>query len=305
MKKMIKLISGSVTTILSLGLLAVLFGRRAFTCMVRNELDSLLGQCSDERQTMVTDEMLEGLPEPVRRYLRYTGVVGKPIVRTAYLTQAGTMRLAVNQPRIPLTARQWYTIKPAGFIWDGTMHLGPLPLARARDRYSGGKGNMLVKAGSLVTVVNATGKEMDQGSMMRYLSEMIWFPSAFVRDNITFEPVDDMSARVTLTDHGRSVTGTLHFDEEGRLTNFVAKRYWMTGGAFELRTWSTPVTEYGHLAGLNLPVRGKAVWNLPDGDLEYIDVSISTLEYNLPQQGNAEVRRAGRHESRTKPLVIL
>ena len=32
---------------------------------------------------LVTEAMLQHLPAPVQRYLRYTGVVGKPWVRTA------------------------------------------------------------------------------------------------------------------------------------------------------------------------------------------------------------------------------
>jgi hypothetical protein len=71
---------------------------------------------------------------------------------------------------------------------------------------------MLIKAASLFTVADARGKEMDQGEMMRYLSEMMWFPSAFLEDNISFEAADATSARVTLTDHGTAATGTLFFD---------------------------------------------------------------------------------------------
>ena len=84
---------------------------------------------------------------------------------------------------------------------------------------------MLVKVASLWPVADASGEQMDLAPMMRYLSEMIWFPAAFLADNISFEPVDDSSARVALTDHGRTATGTLVFDQQGRLTGFVAKRY--------------------------------------------------------------------------------
>ena len=61
--------------------------------------------------------------------------------------------------------------------------------------------------------------------MMHYLNEMIWFPAAFLAGNISFEPVDDSSVRVTLTGQGRTATGTLFLGKEGRLTGFVAKRY--------------------------------------------------------------------------------
>ena len=138
---------------------------------------------------------------------------------------------------------------------------------------------MLVKVASLWPVADASGEQMDQAAMMRYLSEMIWFPAAFVADNISFEPVDDSSARVTLTDHGRTATGTLVFDKQGRLTGFVARRY-RTVGASGPETWSTPVTGYGEFEGLRLPARGKAIYRLPGGDLEYIDVTITDLHYD-------------------------
>jgi LCP family protein required for cell wall assembly len=47
---------------------------------------------------VVTEEMLTDLPEPVARYLRYTGVVGKPFPGTVWLRQKGRMRLAPGWP---------------------------------------------------------------------------------------------------------------------------------------------------------------------------------------------------------------
>jgi hypothetical protein len=260
---------------------AVLLGSRALNRLVRNDVRALFSQAAPTTGGIVTQAMLQDLPEPVRRYLTYTGVIGKPPVRTVHLRQKGKMRLGASQPWLLLDAEQHYSVRPPGFVWSSTIHLGPLPLARARDRYLDGNGNMLVKAGSLVTVTDATGAEMDQGSMMRYLSEMIWFPAAFLGDNIAFAPIDDKAARVTLTDCGRSATAIMYFDQQGRLTNVVAERYRMAGQGSALETWSTPVVEYGELAGLRLPVRGKAVWMRSDGDFDYLDVTITELDYNL------------------------
>jgi hypothetical protein len=119
---------------------------------------------------------------------------------------------------------------------------------------------------------------------LRYLSEMIWFPAAFLAGNVSFDPVDDVSARVTLTDHGRTATGTLFFDQEGRLTGFVAQRY-RTADSSDPEMWSTPVTGYGEFEGLRLPVRGKAAWKLPGGDFEYIDLTVTELHYDTLLSG--------------------
>jgi hypothetical protein len=59
---------------------------------------------------VVTEEMLAGLPEPVRRYLRYTGVVGTPIPATIRLRQKGRMRPGPGQPWMPLEAEEHYSV---------------------------------------------------------------------------------------------------------------------------------------------------------------------------------------------------
>ena len=73
----------------------------------------------------------------------------------------------------------------------------------------------------------------------------------------------------------------MYFYEEGRFTDFVAKRYRTVQGGYDLETWSAPAYEYGELAGLKLPLRGGAVWKLSDGDLKYGDITITALEYNF------------------------
>jgi hypothetical protein len=261
------------------GICAEVAGHRAFTRLIRRDIQALQARASPGRPGVVTEEMLTGLPEPLCRYLRYTGVVGKPVPGTIRLHQEGRMRPGPGQPWMPLEAEEHYSVQPPGFVWAGTARLGPLAVARARDMYAEGHGRMLVKVASLWPVADASGAQTDQAAMMRYLSEMIWFPAAFLAGNISFEAVDDSSARVTLTDHGRTATATLFFDQEGRVADFVAKRY-RTLDASDPETWSTPVTGYGEFEGLRLPTRGKATWKLPGGDLEYIEVTITDLHYD-------------------------
>jgi hypothetical protein len=247
---------------------------------LRNEARELLQQGQQAQSVLLTEAHLLGLPEVVQRYLRYSQVIGKETIRTVRLKQRGKMRRSAQQPWMKLDAEEYYSVNPPRFVWVGTIRKAGFPLVRARDRYWDGKGNMQIQLGTIFTIANTTGTEMDQGSMMRYLSEMIWFPTAFLEPNVSFEPVDQTSAKVTLTDLGKQVTATMYFDEEGRLTDFVAPRYREVSGTNELDTWSTPVTAYGEYEGFKLPVKGKAVWKLKEGDLEYMDVAIPALEYN-------------------------
>jgi hypothetical protein len=216
----------------------------------------------------------------VRRYLTFTGVVGYPWIDSVRLKQVGRFRQGADRPWMPMTAEETYTTAPPSLIWNARFKIAGLPLLRARDRYEAGHGHMYGKLAGLVTVFDVRGDDLDQATMIRYLNEIMWFPTAFLGENITWQAVDERSAEVTFTDGGRSVSAVMHFDDEGRITNFTTDRYREDDGAFSLDPWSTPMTGYGEMAGLNLPLKGTAVWKLPDGDLPYAELEITELAYN-------------------------
>jgi hypothetical protein len=242
--------------------------------------DMMTTEDSRQGERLVTAEMLEGLPEPVQRYLRHTGLVGKPWAETVYLKQRGRFRLGADQPWMPVKAEEWYTADPPSLHWKARFKMAGLPLVSARDRYEEGHGHMLGKVAGLFTVFDTRGPELDQAAMIRYLNEIMWFPSAFLGQYVTWQSVDDHSADAVFSDGGKSVSGRWFFDAEGRITNFHTKRYREIGGDFSLDEWSTPITSYGLLAGLNLPAGGQAVWHLPEGDLVYADLAITEVEHN-------------------------
>jgi hypothetical protein len=233
-----------------------------------------------EEGLLVSESALTGLPEPVQRYMRFTGVLGKPWIHSVVLRQAGRFRQGLDRPWMPMMAKQTNTVSPVSFAWDARFKIMGLPLLRARDEYGSGRGHMHAKLAGLYTVFDVKGEKLDQGALLRYLSEMIWFPTAFLGGNTAWRAVDGHSADVQLSDAGKSVSGRLFFDDDGRPTNFTAKRYREIDGDFSLDPWSTPITGYGVRAGLRLPTQGQAVWNLPSGDLMYVELEIEEVSYN-------------------------
>ncbi len=85
---------------------------------------------------------------------------------------------------------------------------------------------------------------------------------------------------MSLTDHGRTVSGKVYFAPDGRPTNFVSRRYKDIGTGSEPQLWSTPATAYGEFCGLHLPVGGQAVWHLESGDFTYIDLRVEEITYD-------------------------
>lgn len=231
---------------------------------------------------VVTPDMLDELPVPVQRYLNWTGVVGRPWISAAYVKQVGQFRLGFDKPWMPLSAEQIFSTNPPGMVWNARFKMAGLPLMRARDSYRDGEGHMFGKAAGLVTIFDDKGEELTLGTLTRYLSELIWLPIAFLGDNITWVAVDDSTADVSLTDHGRTVSGRMVFDDEGRPLRFEAMRFRGDGSHYVLTPWQATNDEFGRRDGLNIPVRSAITWQLPEGELTYGHFQIETVAYNRP-----------------------
>ncbi len=228
---------------------------------------------------IVTPEMLAGLPTPVQRYMKFSGVVGRPLVKSVIVKQTGRIRLAPERRWMQFRANESYSVDAPSFTWDARVGYGRLSLLAVRDSYVDGKGAVRVRLANLFQLLKATGPRMDHSSAVRFLSEVVWFPSAFLGKSFAWTGIDDSSAQVSFTAYGTSVSGRLHFAPDGRPTNFVSRRYKDVHDAAPL-LWSTPVTDYGTFCGLTLPSRGQAVWHLESGDFTYIDVQVEEIRYD-------------------------
>jgi hypothetical protein len=248
---------------------------------VRRMAAELFGKAKTQDQAPITEADLAGLPEPLQRYLIQTGVIGRPRVSTVRLKQEGFFRTKPGQKWMPLRAVQYYSVDPPAFLWHGKVKMLPFLSIQARDRFDAGTGHMLIKLLPF-TLGDVRGPELDQGALLRYFNEMMWFPTAFLSECIQWDGLDANTVRGTIRIGETSASAVMHFTDTGQFADFVAERYMESGGAFSLETWSTPTGDYAEMNGLRLPVSGEGVWHLSAGDFSYIRVRIAELEYDTP-----------------------
>jgi len=231
----------------------------------------------------ISDEELQRLPAPVQKYIKLTKFREKGHVQTLRLKQKGLFRTGINANWMPFTAEQYFNVDSLSYMWYAKMK-GPLGIKfGAIDKYINGEGHMYVRIANLYTVADSKGDEIDQGELVRLLSELAWIPSAFTRDFIQWEAIDDLSAKATLTHNDTRASGVFHFDEDGRIINFTAKRYRSEGKYYFLEDWATPIIRYGEIDNLLLPVEYEANWNLKSGELTYIKLELEAVEYDVPE----------------------
>src|SRR5690242_13394023 len=84
----------------------VWFTSRQFDASVKSEVSRLFAEAVQRQSVVVTEAMLEGLPAPIQRYLRYAGVVGKPIPQIVRLRQHGKFRTDPQRPWMEIKAEE-------------------------------------------------------------------------------------------------------------------------------------------------------------------------------------------------------
>jgi len=111
------------------------------------------------------------LPEPVQRYFRRCGYIGKEKINNIRIDYENSFikmspekkwlksdiikRIFLSTYKLALI-----TAKLSGYSFEG------------RDKYQNGKGNMLIKLLKMFTVADAKGKEMDESALVTLLSEV-------------------------------------------------------------------------------------------------------------------------------------
>jgi hypothetical protein len=282
MPQILLIVLGILVVAIILLAAAVAIGTMTLRRRVTREVAEMFERSQEFNPDIVTQADVEGLPEPVQRWLSYSGVIGRERAITVRLRQKGFFRQKQDADWMPFQAEEYYTTQPPAFIWHATIKASPFLWIAGRDRYHAGKGNMLIKLLSLITVADARGEKLDQGTLLRYLNEIMWFPSAALSDYIHWEAIDAGSAKATMSYQGVTASAVFHIDERGRLTNMVAERYRAVDGEFVLDTWSTPIGEYREFNGVRIPTQGEGVWNLSSGDFSYIRLEVIGIDYNNP-----------------------
>lgn len=248
----------------------------------QKETGDILSAVEATGRKLVSESDLESLPEPVKRWLHTTGIVGKPYISSGWIRQKAFMQMKPDRQKwYKADAEHCFTTKPPAFIWTVSLRMSPLIRIRGRDKFVDGKGEMLIRMNSLFNVVNAKGEKIDEGTIQRYLGELVWYPSFALSPYVIWEALDEHSAKATMSYQGTTGSGVFFFDGEGDFVKFSTKRYMDNKPGSERFEWVITVEEQGIRDGLRVPVKMDATWKLPEGDWQWLKLQIAEIRYNI------------------------
>jgi len=118
---------------------------------------------------------------------------------------------------------------------------------------------------------------------MRFLAETAWYPTALLPgQGVRWEPVDEHSARATLTDGATTVTLLFRFDPAGLVRSVQAAARGRTVGSQVIPTpWEGHWSNYQWRDGMLVPTEGEVAWLLPQGRQPYWRGRITRIAYTF------------------------
>ena len=212
----------------------------------------------------------ETLPAPVAAYFRFALRDGQKRIRLATIRHEG--QFSLNNKWVPFTSIQHFSSYPAAFVWDAKMKMNGLLNVRVRDSFLGGRGAMKVQLLALFSIMDAhDNTALDAGSLMRYLAELAWLPTALLpSENLTWTPIDERRALATLSDGNTTVSLEFSFNERGEISSFFApaRIHSLKGETKEL-PWNGQMWNYQARNGMMIPLEGEVSWQMSQGNEPY------------------------------------
>lgn len=272
---------GSVANGIALIGVILAIGTWTYYNAYKQQVEAGLKRPSDPISTPLTEADLQPLPEPVRKYLRFSGALGKPKVNHFKVEFTGKIRGSETAAWMPFTSEQFNFMEPATRLFFIKATMKGMPVA-GLHAFNDGKAVMDIRLYSMFTVQYQDGAEMDSSETVTFFNDMCCMaPATLIDKRIQWLEVDGNKVKAAFTNHGITIKAWLIFDDQGLLQNFISEdRYATEGKSLKKLPWSTPLKDYKAMNGHQLPGYAETIYTYPNGNFCYGTFEVTQVEYN-------------------------
>jgi hypothetical protein len=236
-----------------------------------------------EFEEVLTAKDIDHLPLPVRKYIKYSGAIGKSKPQNVRIAFEAEMYSKPGAKPFIASSEQYnfYGQYTRLFLMKASKFLIPF---YAFHTYIHREATFKVRVANLFNVVDQSGDELTSAETVTLLNDMcIFVPGNLCDKRLSWKEIDSLSCEVTLENGRYKVSAFLYFNEKGELINFVSEdRYALQDdGTMKRARWSTPVKDYKEIDGRRIPTYGDTIWNYPEGDFTYGSFRLKNITYNV------------------------
>lgn len=227
----------------------------------------------------LTELDIRDLPEPVKKYLRFTGSMGKPKVNNFKVEFIGKIRKDEQSAWMPFTSEQYNFMETPTRLFFMKAVMKSLPVA-GYHCFKNGTAFMDIRLFSLFKVQYQDGIEMDLSETVTFFNDMCCLaPPTLIDQRIKWLAVEGNQVKASFTHNHLTVVARLYFNDQGELINFISDDRYSAEAGKQL-PWSTPLKEYQKINGYQLMGNAEAIYSYPDRELCYGTFQLIRVEYN-------------------------
>lgn len=273
---------GMILNLVVLVAALISIGNQNFDAKLNSELKIITPEIDLKSTEKLDKTAISQLPQTIQNWLKASGAFGKEKVQKIVLTQDFKMKLNPEQKNwYHANARQVFNVNLPAFVWTVDLKMNPLIHIRGRDKFFEGKGEMEMRMNGLIPLGKETGFRIDEGTLQRFLGEIVWFPSAATNDYIQWQAIDKQSATASMTYRDTKASGTFYFGDDGLFERYTAMRFKGNESDAKKYLWEIKVLENKSFNGVIVPSKCEAIWHLDEGLWKWSEIEIVTLEYDI------------------------
>lgn len=270
---------GTIANIIIITGVFVGFATSAFYNSYETDVKTGIQQKAYFENSDLTEEDVSHLPDPVKKYLRFTGSVGQPKVNNFKVEFTGKIRKDGQSDWMPFTSQQNNFMQLPTRLFFMKAVMKNLPVA-GYHCFKNGRASMDIRLFSLFKVQFQDGPEMDLSETVTFFNDMCCLaPATLIDKRIKWLEVDGNKINASFTNYDITVSAWLYFNEEGALINFISQDRYAADAGKQL-PWATPLKDYQQINGYKLMQNAETIYSYPDGDLCYGIFKLVSVKYN-------------------------
>ena len=270
---------GTIANVIVLIAAVIGFANMNYYKKYKNDVSSGLQQKAYFQNSLLTEADIQQLPEPVKKYLRYTGSIGKPKVNCFEIEFNGRIRKNEKSDWMPFTSEQHNFMETPTRLFFMRAAMKGLPIAGYHS-YNNGKAFMDIRLFSLLKVQYQDGPEMDTAETVTFFNDMCCMaPPTLIDKRIKWKEIGNNQVNASFTNNGITISAELFFNEKGELTNFKSNDRFNADAGKKL-PWATPLKNYRDINRYKLASYAETIYTYPDKELCYGTSDVVKIKYN-------------------------
>jgi len=270
---------GTIPNVIILIASIIGYGTWSFYSKYQEEVNTGLQQKEYFQNSVLTETDIRQLPEPVKRYLRYTGSIGKPKVNCFKVEFTGKIRKNEQSEWMPFASEQYNFMETPTRLFFMKAKMKGLPVD-GYHCFKDGVAFMDIRLFSLFKVQYMDGEEMSLSETVTFFNDMCCLaPPTLIDKRIKWLEVETNKVKASFTNNNITVFAWLYFNDKGQLVNFISDDRYSADAGKQL-PWATPLSDYQEINGYKLFQNAEVIYSYPDRDLCYGTFKLITVKYN-------------------------